>query len=513
MGMAVGVDLGTTNSSIACYHGFRERVPTFGKPNAVPSVVAYLDDGATAVGARARRSGDPEATIGSAKRFLGPGYPAVADSFGPAVLEVVRGVDGSTRFDIRGHRVAPEAVCAHVVRALVDGLARRVGEPFDEVVVTVPALSTDGQRRATREACRIAGLDVVRIMNEPTAAALAYSLDRPGQETIMVFDLGGGTLDVAVVEIGFGIVEVRAVAGEAHLGGDDFDRVIAGHLADELSGGPGVDLRQDPRIWRRLLEATEKAKVRLSTAARTRVSVGLGGDRGARRVGTTLTRETVESLTGDLVAACLTTARRALAEAGLAVDDLDEVIILGRAARMPAIRAMIRTLTGGRLPRTSVERDGLVARGAAVQAAALRGAVCDALVWDVTPVSLFARTPDGRSTAIVRGNTATPVTRTIAVPGRPGPAGDVVVVEERGDDLRVLGRVLLDQRSARIPELRLMFHVDADGILSASTQDPDTGLELPVPIVPSTGPNGGPAAPRPRVGPATDALVLDLTEA
>jgi molecular chaperone DnaK len=398
-----------------------------------------------------------------------------------------------------------------VVRALVDRLARRLGEPIDEVVVTVPALSGDGQRRATREACRIAGLDVVRIMNEPTAAALAYSLDRAGPETVMVFDLGGGTLDVAVVDIGFGIVEVRAVAGEAHLGGDDFDHVIAGHLADELSGGAGVDLRQDPRTWRRLLAATEKAKVRLSAAARTRVSVGLDADRGSRRVGTTLTRETTESLTADLVAGCLSTARSALADAGVAADDLDEVIILGRAARMPAIRAVIRTLTGGRLPRTSTERDGFVARGAAVQAAALRGAVCDALVWDVTPVSLFARTPDGRSTAIVRGNTATPVTRTIAVPGRP--AGDVFVVEERGADPRVLGRVVMDQRSARIRELRLMFHVDADGILSASTQDPATGLELPVPIVPWTGPNGVSAVPRPRVGRAADALVLDLTEA
>jgi molecular chaperone DnaK len=528
MGPAVGVDLGTTNSMIACLGGQGERFPTPEIPDAMPSVVAYLDGGAVAVGAKARRRGatDPAATIGSAKRFLGRGYPAVAETTGSVAYDVVPVAGESVRFDVRGKRVAPEEVSACVLRTLTDVLARRVGAPVTEVVLAVPALFGDAQRRALREAARLAGVDVMRIMNESTAAALAYGFDRGDRQTVMVFDLGGGTLDVGVVDVGCGIVEVRAVAGDGYLGGDDFDRAIADHLADEVADVAGADPREDPRTWHRLLAAAEKAKVRLSSATKTRVSVpvlpGPAGRSAGRsgRIGLTLSRDAFEQVTADLTERCRRTTERALADAGVTAHDLDEVIIVGRAARMPAVLAMLGAFTRGRSPAASVDGTGFVARGAAIQAAAQRGTVCDALVWDVTPATLRARTPDGDTTTIVRRNTATPVTRTVTVTGsRPG--ADLVVLEEQADgQTRAIGRVPLDHGPAggatlagsaggatlaggsaggailagSAGEHRVMFHVDVDGMLSASIQDPATGAERAVPIL-SVG--SRPAPPHP----------------
>jgi molecular chaperone DnaK len=516
MGPAVGVDLGTSNSMIACYGGPGQRIADPEITDAVPSVVAYLDGGAVVVGDRARRRGpsDPAATIASAKRFLGRGYSAVAGPAGSVAYDVVPASGESVRFDVRGRRVAPEQVSAQVLRALADELAARVGEPVTEIVITVPALFGDAQRRATREAARLAGLHVMRIMNESTAAALAYGFERGGQQTVMVFDLGGGTLDVGIVEVGFGIVEVRAVAGDPHLGGDDFDRVLADRLADEVVGATGADPRADPRTWHRLLTAAEKAKVRLSSALKTRVSVPVDAAGRSGRVGLTLSRDALAGLTADLVERCRRTTERALADAGLGPDDLDEVIVLGRAARMPAVLAMLGTVTGGRVPGATVDGTGLVARGAAIQAGVQRGSVCDALVWDVTPATLVARTPDGRTATIVRRNTATPVTQTVTVAGsrpgdRPGDrSGDVVVMEERPDGpTRAIGRVSLGHGRCPAGESALRFHVDVDGILSASIQDSETGAERTVPIVA----DGRPAAP-PTVSRDADLLLSGLTE-
>ena len=350
MGTAVGVDLGTSNSMVAWYGRPGQPIAAPAVPDAIPSVVAYLDGGSVVVGSRALRRGtsDPAATIGSAKRFLGRGYPAVAETVGAVAYDVVPSASESVRFDVRGEPIAPEEVSACVLRRLADELARRLGEPVTEAVITVPALFGDAQRRATREAARLAGLDVMRIMNESTAAALAYGFDRGGQETVMVFDLGGGSLDVGIVDVGFGIVEVRAVAGDAELGGDDFDRAIADHLADEVAAGTGTDPRDEPRTWHRLLAAAERAKVRLSSAVKTRVSVPVNAAGRSGRVGLTLSRDAFEDLTADLVERCRRTTERALADAGVTPDDLDEAIIVGRAARMPAVRAMLGSFTRGR---------------------------------------------------------------------------------------------------------------------------------------------------------------------
>jgi molecular chaperone DnaK len=508
MGMAVGVDLGTSTSTIACYDGLWRRLPTSDNRHAIPSVVTYLDGGGTVIGPGARRRGGADAgvTIQAVKRFLGRGYGEVTD-LSTSVAGVVTPAWGDTvRFRVSGGPVTPEEVSARLLRALADDLGRRLGEPVGEVVIAVPASFGDAARRATREAGRLAGLDVVRLVNEPAAAALAYSVHRTGQETVMVFDLGGGTLDVAIVEVGFGIVEVRAAAGDGQLGGGDVDRVIAEHLADEMVHGTGVDPRHDRPTWHRLVEAAERAKVRLSAASKTRVSVPLEAAAGARRFSATLTRDALEALTADLVRRCRHTAQRALTDAGVAAEDLDEVLIVGRAARMPAVRAMLRSLTGGRLPRTSMDMDDIVAAGASIQAAALRGAVCDALVWDVTTVDLTARTGHDRGTAIVRRNTATPVTRTIAVP--PG-RRDVAVVEEDDAGSRVLGRVELGRDDGLPRERSVMFHVDADGILSASVVDPATGAERSLPIVTADGPTDGASAD---AGRGEELLVLGRSE-
>jgi molecular chaperone DnaK len=508
MGTAIGVDLGTSNSMVAWYGRPGHPIAAAAVPEAVPSVVAYLDGGSVVVGSRALRRGtsDPAATIGSAKRFLGRGYPAVAETAGAVAYDVVPSASESVRFDIRGERIAPEEVSACVLRALAYELARRLGEPVTEAVITVPALFGDAQRRATREAARLAGLDVMRIMNESTAAALAYGFDRRGQETVMVFDLGGGSLDVGIVDVGFGIVEVRAVAGDAELGGDDFDRAVADHLADEVAAGTGTDPRDEPRTWHRLLAAAERAKLRLSSAVKTRVSVPVNAAGRSGRVGLTLSRDAFEDLTADLVERCRRTTEQALADAGVSPDDLDQAIIVGRAARMPAVRAMLGSFTRGG-PAAAVDGTGFVARGAAIQAAAQRGAVCDALVWDVTPAALRARTPDGRTSTIVRRNTATPVTRTVAVAGSRSGA-DVVVVEEHADGrTRTIGRVPLDDVPTRVGEFGLMFHVDVNGILSASIQDPATGAERAVPIL-TTGRRVAP----PTVARDAELLLLGLTE-
>jgi molecular chaperone DnaK len=506
MGMAVGIDLGTTTSMIARYDGLWRRTPTVENRHAIPSIVTYLPGGAAVVGPAVRRRGEAgrPVTIHSAKRFLGREYDQVTAAVALG-CEVVPTLGGAVRFDVRGEPVAPEEVSARVLRALADDLGHRLGEPVVEVVLAVPATFGDAQRRAMREAGRLAGLDVIRVMNEPAAAALAYSVDRTGQETVMVFDLGGGTLDVAVIGVGFGIVEVLAVAGDGQLGGGDVDRLIAEHLADEMADATGVDLRADRSSWHRLVEAAERAKVRLSSTSKTRVSVPLADARGSRRFGTSLSRATVEGLAADLVRRCRHTVTRALTDAGVTADDLDEVLVVGRAARMPAVRAMLRSLTGGRLPRLSMDTDHIVASGAAIQAAAMRGAVCDALVWDVTPVALTARTGDGRRTAIVRRNTATPVTRTVAVP--PG-RGDVVVLEEDGHRTRVVGRVEVGRDRVG----GVMFHVDVDGILSASAVDPDTGAERPVPILTADAPAGPRATPT-RAERTDELLVLGRSEA
>jgi molecular chaperone DnaK len=310
---------------------------------------------------------NPKGTIYSAKRFIGRRYDEVASEREAVSYDVVAGPDGAVRFQVGGRQYAPEEISAQVLRKLAADAAKFLGEKVTEAVITVPAYFNDAQRQATKDAGRIAGLEVLRIINEPTAAALAYGLDKKGSETVLVFDLGGGTFDVSILDIGDGVVEVRATSGDTHLGGDDFDRRIVDHLADEFKRDNGIDLRADPQALQRLFEAAEKAKVELSSVTQTPVSLPFitADATGPKHLNTTLTRAKFDQLTADLVERTAGPVRQAIADAKLTVADIDEVILVGGATRTPAVQDMVRKLTGGKDPNMTVNPDEVVALGAA----------------------------------------------------------------------------------------------------------------------------------------------------
>lgn len=347
MAKAVGIDLGTTNSVIAAVEGGQPTViPNAEGSRTTPSVVAFTDSGERLVGQMARRQAvlNPKGTITSAKRFIGRKFDEVADEIKAVSYDVVPGPDGAVRFTIRDKLYAPEEISALVLRKLVQDAAKFLGEKVTEAVITVPAHFNDAQRKATKDAGKVAGLEVLRIINEPTAAALAYGMDRLENETILVFDLGGGTFDVSVLSIGEGVVEVRSTAGDTHLGGDDFDRRVVDHLADEFKKDNGIDLRQDPQALQRLFEAAEKAKVELSSVTQTSVSLPFvtADASGPKHLNTTLMRSTFDQLTADLVDRCLGPVKQAMSDAKLTADDIDEVILVGGSTRIPAVQDLVR---------------------------------------------------------------------------------------------------------------------------------------------------------------------------
>jgi molecular chaperone DnaK len=496
MAKAVGIDLGTTNSVVAATMegGQAEVIPNAEGARTTPSVVAFTEDGERLVGQVAKRQAilNPEATVYSAKRFIGRKWDEVTEEAKIVSYKVVKGPNDAVRFEVRGKPYAPEEISALVLRKLADDAGKYLGERVKEAVITVPAYFNDAQRQATKDAGQIAGLEVLRIINEPTAAALAYGLDKKGQETVLVFDLGGGTFDVSILDVGDGVVEVRATSGDGHLGGDDFDKRIVDWMADEFKKDQGIDLRSDPQALQRLYEGAERAKVELSSRTQTQINLPFitADASGPKHLNMTLTRSKFEQLSADLIERTRGPVEQALADAKMTAGDIDEVILVGGSTRIPAVQALVRKLTGGKDPNMTVNPDEVVAIGAALQAGVLKGEVEDVVLLDVTPLSLGLETMGGVMTKVIERNTTIPARRTevFSTAEDNQTAVDIVVLQgerELAADNRQLARFRLEgirPAPRGVPQIEVTFDIDANGILHVSARDKDTGAEQQVTI-------------------------------
>jgi molecular chaperone DnaK len=463
-----------------------------------PSVVAFTTTGERLVGQLAKRQAvlNPENTVYSAKRFIGRRYSEVQSEIKNVPYKVVPGPNDAARFLILGKQYSPEEISALVLRRLADDAAKYLGEKVTDVVITVPAYFNDAQRQATKDAGKIAGLNVLRIINEPTAASLAYGLDKKKNETIMVFDLGGGTFDVSILDVGDGVFEVRSTSGDTHLGGDDFDKRLVDWMADEFLRDQGVDLRKDRQALQRLTEAAEKAKIELSTTVETTVSLPFitADASGPKHLEMKVTRAKFEQLTADLVERCIGPVKQALSDAKITESDLDEVILVGGATRMPAVQALVRRLTGGKEPNQSVNPDEVVALGAAIQAGVLAGEVKGVVLLDVTPLSLGLETLGGVMTKLIERNTTIPVRKSeiFSTAEDNQTAVDIHVLQgerELARDNRTLGHFRLEgirPAPRGVPQIEVTFDIDANGILTVTAKDKDTGKEQKITITGST---------------------------
>lgn len=498
MAKTVGIDLGTTNSVIAVLEGGEPVVIANAEGSrTTPSVVAFKA-GERLVGQVAKRQAalNPEKTLYSVKRFIGRKFAEVRDEIKMVPYKVVAGPNEAVRFEIDGKLYSPEEISAQILRKLVDDASQYLGEKIKEVIITVPAYFNDAQRQATKDAGQIAGLQVLRIINEPTAASLAYGLDKKKNETVLVFDLGGGTFDVSILDVGDGVFEVRSTNGDTHLGGDNFDKEIVDWLAAEFKKDYGIDLRSDKQALQRLTEAAEKAKTELSTLTETQVSLPFitADASGPKHLDMKITRAKFDDLTRPLVERCRGPVMAALSDAKLTAGDIDEVILVGGSTRIPAVQKLVRELTGGREPHRGVNPDEVVAVGAAIQAGVLSGELKDVVLLDVTPLSLGVETLGGVMTRIIERNTTIPARRSqiFSTAEDNQSAVDIHILQgerEMAGDNRSLGQFKLDgiPPSPRgLPQIDVTFDIDANGILNVTAKDQSSGKEQKITISGST---------------------------
>ncbi|CAN0880560.1 Heat shock 70 kDa protein 7, chloroplastic [Linum grandiflorum] len=492
----VGIDLGTTNSAVAAMEGGKPTIVTNAEgQRTTPSVVAYTKSGDRLVGQIAKRQAvvNPENTFFSVKRFIGRKMSEVDEESKQVSYKVVRDENGNVKLDcpVLGKQFAAEEISAQVLRKLVDDASKFLNDKVTKAVVTVPAYFNDSQRTATKDAGRIAGLEVLRIINEPTAASLAYGFEKKNNETILVFDLGGGTFDVSVLEVGDGVFEVLSTSGDTHLGGDDFDKRIVDWLASDFKRNEGIDLLKDKQALQRLTETAEKAKMELSTLTQTNISLPFitATPDGPKHIETTLTRVKFEELCSDLLDRVKTPVENALKDAKLSFKDLDEVILVGGSTRIPAVQELVKKLTG-KEPNVTVNPDEVVALGAAVQAGVLAGDVSDIVLLDVTPLSLGLETLGGVMTKIIPRNTTLPTSKSevfsTAADGQTSVEINVLQGErEFVRDNKSLGSFRLDgipPAPRGVPQIEVKFDIDANGILSVAAVDKGTGKKQDITI-------------------------------
>ncbi|AFZ48348.1 chaperone protein DnaK [Cyanobacterium stanieri PCC 7202] len=495
MGKVVGIDLGTTNSCVAVMEGGKPVVIANAEGfRTTPSVVAYAKNGDRLVGQIAKRQGvmNPENTFYSVKRFIGRRQDEVTNETTEVSYKVLN-VNGNVKLDCpsQGKQFAPEEISAQVLRKLVEDASKYLGETVTEAVITVPAYFNDSQRQATKDAGKIAGIEVKRIINEPTAASLAYGLDKKSNETILVFDLGGGTFDVSVLEVGDGVFEVLATSGDTHLGGDDFDKKIVDFLAEDFKGKEGIDLRKDKQALQRLTEAAEKAKIELSNVSQADINLPFitATQDGPKHLELSLTRAKFEEICADLIDRCAIPVQNALKDAKLSPSDIDEVVLVGGSTRIPAVKEVVKKVLG-KDPNQTVNPDEVVAVGAAIQGGVLSGEVKDILLLDVTPLSLGVETLGGVMTKIIPRNTTIPTkkseTFSTAVDGQSNVEIHVLQGErEFSKDNKSLGTFRLDgipPAPRGVPQIEVTFDIDANGILHVTAKDKGTGKEQSISI-------------------------------